>query len=294
MITIEQLVSFKTVFEQGSYSAAGREIHKDRSTIREHILALEDNIGFPLFVIQGKQAKPTDSAFLLYPRAKAITLQTTEFSSLALLSFDQHLTELTIHYDAIVGNTLITVVDKEMFKLYPLLKINWLHRNRDDSLQQMQDTLVDLTIMPSNREIITNMNISFCHLGAMALNIYCNATHPFADNKNLTLRDLELEKQIALENMNSSPMRWMCFSTQMHTVSNMDLLLSMLQHQGWAVLPESVAETHIKQGNLVKLTVNNLLNAYQQNIGLYYPAKHRTNKMLQQLITLFSQHHALL
>lgn len=40
MITIEQLLSFKTVFEQGSYSAAGRHIQKDRSTIREHILAL--------------------------------------------------------------------------------------------------------------------------------------------------------------------------------------------------------------------------------------------------------------
>lgn len=68
----------------------------------------------------------------------------------------------------------------------PLLKINCLHGNRDDSLQKMQDGLVDLTIMPTNRKINNNVNVRFCHFGAMSLNIYCNPTHPFLETKKLT------------------------------------------------------------------------------------------------------------
>ncbi|SKA60901.1 helix-turn-helix domain-containing protein [Enterovibrio nigricans] len=68
MHTIEQLTAFISVYEKGSYSAAAAALGKSRTTVREHVMAYEDTLGYSLFVIEGKKrfllTVPTSFTFM--------------------------------------------------------------------------------------------------------------------------------------------------------------------------------------------------------------------------------------
>lgn len=129
MFSHEQLSSFCAVFDKGSFSAGARLLQKDRSTVREHISIMEDTIGVPLFVVEGRSAKPTETAYKLYPRAMVLVKQLKEFCLEAYSSFEHEISVLNVFYDAMIPSGLIASVEQGMGSAWPSIRINWLQRS---------------------------------------------------------------------------------------------------------------------------------------------------------------------
>ena len=65
-IHVQQLHSFRCVFEEGGYAAAARATGASVPTVWQHIRSLESTYGVEFFEKRGRQIHPTDAAHRLY------------------------------------------------------------------------------------------------------------------------------------------------------------------------------------------------------------------------------------
>ena len=72
MLDIELLRSFVSVVDAGGFTRAGERVHRTQSTVSQQIKRLEDSVGKPLLVRNGKQATPTEEGERLLSYARRI------------------------------------------------------------------------------------------------------------------------------------------------------------------------------------------------------------------------------
>lgn len=72
MLDIELLRSFVSVVDAGGFTRAGERVHRTQSTVSQQIKRLEDSVGRPLLVRNGKQATPTEEGERLLTYARRI------------------------------------------------------------------------------------------------------------------------------------------------------------------------------------------------------------------------------
>jgi DNA-binding transcriptional LysR family regulator len=72
MLDIELLRSFVSVVDARGFTRAGERVHRTQSTVSQQIRRLEDSVGRPLLVRNGKQATPTEEGERLLTYARRI------------------------------------------------------------------------------------------------------------------------------------------------------------------------------------------------------------------------------
>lgn len=72
MLDIELLRSFVSVVDSGGFTRAGERVHRTQSTVSQQIKRLEESVGRPLLVRNGKQAAPTEEGERLLTYARRI------------------------------------------------------------------------------------------------------------------------------------------------------------------------------------------------------------------------------
>ena len=72
MLDIELLRSFVSVVDSGGFTRAGERVHRTQSAVSQQIKRLEDAVGRPLLVRDGKGATPTEEGERLLGYARRI------------------------------------------------------------------------------------------------------------------------------------------------------------------------------------------------------------------------------
>ena len=72
MLDIELLRSFVSVVDAGGFTRAGERVHRTQSTVSQQIKRLEESVGRPLLVRDGKRATPTEEGERLLSYARRI------------------------------------------------------------------------------------------------------------------------------------------------------------------------------------------------------------------------------
>jgi DNA-binding transcriptional LysR family regulator len=72
MLDIELLRSFVSVVDAGGFTRAGERVHRTQSTVSQQIKRLEESVGRPLLVRDGKRATPTEEGERLLTYARRI------------------------------------------------------------------------------------------------------------------------------------------------------------------------------------------------------------------------------
>src|SRR3569833_3412502 len=72
MLDLELLRSFVSVVAAGGFTRAGERVHRTQSTVSQQIKRLEESVGRPLLVREGRQATPTDEGERLLTYARRI------------------------------------------------------------------------------------------------------------------------------------------------------------------------------------------------------------------------------
>jgi DNA-binding transcriptional LysR family regulator len=72
MMDLELLRSFVSVVDAGSFTRAGERVHRTQSTVSQQIRRLEDGIGRPLLLREGKRVSPTEEGERLLSYARRI------------------------------------------------------------------------------------------------------------------------------------------------------------------------------------------------------------------------------
>jgi len=72
MLDLELLRSFVSVVEAGGFTRAGERVHRTQSTVSQQIKRLEDDIGQPLLIRNGKEVTPTEAGEKLLSYARRL------------------------------------------------------------------------------------------------------------------------------------------------------------------------------------------------------------------------------
>src|SRR6201985_2246179 len=72
MLDLELLRSFVSVVDAGGFTRAGERVHRTQSTVSQQIKRLEDDIGQPLLVRNGKDVTPTEAGERLLSYARRL------------------------------------------------------------------------------------------------------------------------------------------------------------------------------------------------------------------------------
>jgi len=284
MFSYEHLAAFCATVEEGSYSQAARKLGKDRTTIREQIKALEDSYAIELFDIQGKKAIPSAAGMAMYKQARLLVKNSEKLDLRMMNHYQQPITQLDIFHDIIVPNALILSVETFMASAFPYVRIHWLHRNRDQALESVSRSHHQLAIMQNKISSETQYPIGFLNLGMNRFSGYCHPTHRLTDLPEISLNDLQLEKQYISENHYNAMPELFAVSTDLRLVSNNDVLLKLVQQDGWALMSTGLASPYVKNGKLIECKVKELSNHLQVGIALFYPLNLEQTTEITQLM----------
>ncbi len=283
MFSYEHLAAFCATVEEGSYSQAAKKLGKDRTTVREQVKAIEDSYAVSLFDIQGKKAVPSEEGSAIYRHAKLLVTNSERLNARMMDSYKTTFTSFDIYHDILVPNALIVHVDHYIKEAFPHIKVNWLHRNRQDILHEVSSKPNALALMQYRLHNKTEQNYEYIHLGSDELSIFCNPNHPLTKANPLGVADLELAKQYVSENHIHSLNEVFSVSIDQHVVSNNDVLLALLQQDGWAFSSRALVAPLVETGKLVELQTEEIVTSFKIGLSFYLPISMKRSPELEGL-----------
>src|SRR5216684_6410520 len=72
MLDLDLLKSFVSVVDAGGFTRAGERVHRTQSTVSQQIKRLEEDIGQPLLIRNGKEVTPTEAGERLLSYARRL------------------------------------------------------------------------------------------------------------------------------------------------------------------------------------------------------------------------------
>ncbi|NIY91882.1 LysR family transcriptional regulator [Vibrio diazotrophicus] len=289
MISIEQIHSFALVYEHGSYSAAARVANKDRSTIREHIVSLEDLIGVELFEIKGRQAKPTTAAHKLMPRAISLSKQAKDFELTAFSLLDEPLEKLVLLHDDQIPPSYIARSIKAIKKQYPCLMIDCSPCTRELAYERIENDECHIAIMATENTPRTQARIASKYIGNLAISGYAHPDSNLLKADSVSFDDLRLETQFEFPNTNEGDLGYFRISNVVEKISNLDMAISLLRDEGWIVLSAPIASAKEELGLLMPLNFDNATRNYFKGVCLFFGLTSNTREEITYAIDVLNQ-----
>nr|WP_104664026.1 LysR family transcriptional regulator [Ensifer adhaerens] len=156
------------VLQQGSLSAAARELGLTQPTVGRHVDAMEGVLGYPLFVRSPHGLLPTDAALALKPYAE--TLAATSAALLRAASSQRDTVGGTVRISAseVIGIEVLPPILAELHAAYPELTIELSASDAvEDLLRQEADIAVRM-VAPTQDALIAR------HIGAVPLSFHAH------------------------------------------------------------------------------------------------------------------------
>lgn len=283
MLSLINIDSFCTAYEHRSFSGAAKELGKDRTTIREHITILEDMYDVTLFDVVGKRLQPTAAANLIYDRAQLTRLSAKQLDASLLEFHSSDISELTIYHDTLIPLALIVQLNKKINESFPYIKVNWLHRNTDEAIEQLAQGGDCLALTQRHMSLLKNEPVRFVTLGGEKMSAYVRKSSPLAKQSGVNIDDLTTHKQYVTENQFNWRPKYFCVSPDKHIISNTDVLVELLKVDGWAILVNEVARPYVENGELVEITLDGIVQQPVCDISMYYPPHLEDNSVFNAI-----------
>ncbi|GAK87420.1 transcriptional regulators LysR family [Vibrio ponticus] len=241
MFSYEHLAAFCATVETGSYSQAARLLGKDRTTLREQVKAIEDSYALTLFTIAGKKAIVTPAAKELYKQAKLVVINSQQLNNRMLNSYKQELSYFDVFHDVMISPKRIARIDQRLAQELPNVRINWLHREREEVLKAIVADHHNLALLQYRLVNLPQHSLRFINLAADEFACYCNPNFDLLSSERVELGDLQIAKQYICEDHFRNMPELFAVSSNLRVVSQLDVLIELLKVDGWAILSKEAA-----------------------------------------------------
>ena len=138
--------TFLNVMRDGSLSAAARELGITQPTVGRHITALEDAIGFQLFIRSPHGLVPTDAAIALKPYAENLAATASALMRAASGEVGKIEGAVRISASDVIGVEILPPIIASLQETYPKLEIELsLSDTLEDLLRREADIAIRMT-----------------------------------------------------------------------------------------------------------------------------------------------------
>ncbi|MFT6915469.1 MAG: DNA-binding transcriptional LysR family regulator [Motiliproteus sp.] len=290
MPNLEQLEAFVAAAEQGSFSAAGRQLGKVQSAISTAIANLE--IDTHLILFDRSTRKPTLTAAGNALHRYAInTLQSHREFVAHASSLEKNLeTRICIAIEQSISYPALVPVLIEFETVFPFVEL--LDPGSSDVASLIRSNRADIGIMLEQE--IHPQGFNFRGIGYSRLLPVCHQDHPLVARQPLSLADLRAHRQMVTRSRDLadmtyerrliSPKKWLLESPYII----MELLSAGI---GWSFLHEAVVRDKLDSGELVQLDLQFINNEILQGLDIVWADNRSFGKagqwLLERLLTLY-------
>ena len=234
--SFSQLEAFTAVAEHGSLMKAAMKLEKDRTTLRDLIDLLEDGLGYPLFVRQGRALQLTAEGEQLHRQAHLLMRQARAFEQFARQVSSADIQELSIAYDPFTPRRFLQALIAQMVKRGIRLSLRC--TSRAEGEKALTSGQADLGFFQANNHSVGN-DMEWRALGAIDMDFY--AVEPlFADvARPCSLLDLSLTPHVVMHSASDLPMaRRLQISGNVMVANELEMLRGLIEAGcGWGFLP---------------------------------------------------------
>ncbi|WP_407065180.1 LysR family transcriptional regulator [Ensifer sp. LC499] len=190
--------TFLTVLQEGSLSAAARELGLTQPTVGRHVDAMEATLGYPLFVRSPHGLLPTDAALALKPYADTLAATSAALLREASSQRDTVSGAVRISASEVIGIEVLPPILAELHAAYPALTIELSASDTvEDLLRQEADIAVRM-VAPAQDALIAR------HVGAVPISFHAHRRYIERRGMPETLADLARHSLIGYDRETSA------------------------------------------------------------------------------------------
>ena len=244
-ITLEQWRVLKAVVEFGGFTQAAEELHKSQSSISYSVTKLQQQLGFPILVMEGRKAKLTQRGQVLLEQSRVLLQQSDQLELLASTLGDVQEDDLHLYVDSCIPYSVILDAIVRYTKISPNVNVIFHEVLPSESPSKNINNQSSSIRLSSTSPSATDLAILELELVAVVSNSHRLVTNALTDTYGF-----ENEHQIAL----ASTIEKTEEDKSISLVSNTALAIEMVKRGfGYAWLPMCEVQNLLKQGELVRL-----------------------------------------
>ncbi|WP_243297550.1 LysR family transcriptional regulator [Bacillus litorisediminis] len=261
-MNMEQIEAFFYVSLTGSFSRAGEILHISQPSVSARIKTLENEMGYPFFIRNGKMVHLTKEGETFLPYAK-IVLENMRDAVLAIQQTNSKTKgEIRIATVLTVSNYVLPFLIKEFCETYPNIKLV-IHTVRHD---QVLDMVLNHEVLLGICSSVNHPPIKTTYLFEDELVLAAYPEHHFSTIKTIGFNEVS-NQPLILFNRGSSD--WTILNKAFKTAGvkpnvileadNIELIKQMVRKKmGISFLPRFSIQEDLQSGNLMEVPVRNL------------------------------------
>ncbi len=268
MSTIEQLTSFVTTVESGSFSAAARKLGKVQSAVSQNIMNMEIDTGLQLFDRTGRYPTLTVKGEKLLPQARAVIAQHRRLAQQVDALESDEVSKLTLAIDEGIPYDNLIKLLPELEKAHPALELEFLCASSQDVIQLVIDKRASSGLVFSDN--LYPESIDFETLGTVEFDLLVSPLHPLAQMDSAHIDILKLHRQLVISSKGSKT-TWFnqAHSPDVWHADNYYVLLELAKSGfGWTLLPLHLAKDALEANALCKVPVQFEQLGWQANVDV--------------------------
>lgn len=282
---VDHLTAFCAVVDQGSLTAAARELRRPISSISYSLAQLEAHCGFPLLGRGAQRSELTERGRALLAEARAVVERARSFSSHAASLEKGQETRLRVLVDVLFPRADLIRALGKFAAVHPQARIQFFNSSLATLWDDLRNGDIDFALtlaaaIPSD--------ISARHLGVETLAPVCAANHRLAQlPQPLPLSAFDQERQIYYVGSPQIDMERVgrLFSSDVWTVNDVELIRTLIASgQGWCFSASGTFEAEMRRKEVVRLTCADMQFHPARTVVVAWPAHRRPGLLGQELM----------
>ena len=259
-VTLDQLRTFIAAVDEGSFSAAGRKLHRAQSVVSQTLANLEAQLGLKLFDRSARYPRLTEEGRSLLPEARAVADDIDGFKARARAMREGLEPELAVAVDVMYPMDCLTKAATHSRKAYPHTPLRLYVEALGGVIQPVLDRLCSIGIIGSLPLVTDELQSE--PLSDVAFVTVVSPTHTLAARRGV-IPAAALAKQVQLVLSDRSvltkgrdfgvlsPLTW--------RLADLGAKLAFLRAGlGWGHMPLHMVKADLERGALTRIRVEGI------------------------------------
>lgn len=250
-VTLEQWRTLQAVVDHGGFAQAADALHRSQSSVSYTVARMQEQLGVPLLVIEGRKAVLTEAGEVLLRRSRTLVQQASQLEMLAMNMDQGWEPEVRLVVDAAFPTERLATALKAFMPLSQGCRVQL----REEVLSGVEDCLLDdsADLAISGMSIAGYLPQQINQVEFIAVAHPEHALHQL--QRNLTHDDLQTQLQVVIRDSGHHPVDsgWLG-AEQRWTVTSISTAASLVASGlGFAWLPHHAIDHQLQQGQLLPL-----------------------------------------
>jgi DNA-binding transcriptional LysR family regulator len=252
MFNLDELESFISIVESGSYRAASQKINKSQPVLTYHVKQLETYLGFELFDRSQYRATLTSKGKLFFPKAYALLEHAIDLESFRKISQKKVETQIALSVSSLYPSKKLSERLKHIQAVYPqtliLVSVDTLA-----GIEKIESGNVDIAISEVAADSIQFQSKTSMEVDMVPVH---SAQHALKEYDSISEKALLQYPQIVLKSSGTQSVedRGVVQMAKHWIVSDMSMKKQLIVDGfGWGYLPRHLIEAELDNGELCVL-----------------------------------------